>query len=273
MKITYDIERLKSIVDDICELTQVSISIVDTQYNHIYRCEKGDDSYCHRIQETTLGKHKCHHSDGEMLRRCAAEKRSVSHLCHAGVLDTVLPITKMGTVAGFILLGRVRPQRDTQDLPHLLEWTNDPTAIAAHYEKLTCLTQTQLNALIHLLSHNLFENAITIEYSTFVQQAAAYIEEHLTEELTVSHLCKVLHVSKNPLYRGFREQYGCTVNEHITARRIEKAKELLVRSEDSIARVAQATGFCNYAYFSRLFRAHTGLTPRDYRAQVRTKKR
>lgn len=272
MKITYDVERLKSIVDDICELTQVSISIVDTRYNHIYCCEKGDDSYCHLIQSSTVGKHKCHHSDGEMLRRCGAEKQPISHLCHAGVLDTALPIMKQGQIVGYILLGRVRPQEEPQDPAERLDWAADSAAIAARYKKLTCLTQTQLDSLIHLLSHDLFQNAITVEYDTYVQQAAEYIDDHLTEELTVERLCRTLYVSKNALYRGFRELYGCTVNNYVTHRRIEKAKELLICSEDGIAHVAQAVGFYNYTYFSRLFRERTGLSPRDYRSQVRAKK-
>ncbi len=272
MNVSYDIARMKSIVDDICELTQVSISIVDTQFNHIYCCEKGDDSYCHQIQATALGQHKCHHSDGEMLRRCMVEKRPITSVCHAGVLDTVLPIIKEEAVVGFLFLGRVRLQADKQP-PPLLEWTQEPQAVAAQYEKLTCLSQTRLDALIRLLSQSLFANAITVEHGNAVHQATEYIREHLAEELTVERLCAALHVSKNALYRCFRETYGCTVNEYVTARRMELAKELLVHSEDSIVQVAQAAGFYNYTYFSRLFRARTGLAPREYRAQIRPKSR
>ena len=56
-----------------------------------------------------------------------------------------------------------------------------------------------------------------------------------------------------------------TVNEYVTNARINKARELLVSTEEPVYRIAEQTGLDNYTYFCRLFKHHTGLTPSEYR--------
>ena len=115
------------------------------------------------------------------------------------MLDTVVPILKNGFVAGYIMLGRVRLKKDPEEIKELLRWAKDPEEIAKHYENLTYLSQTQLAALIHLISHILFENAVEIDYDEFINYATDYIENNIAQDLSVKNLCKTLHVSKNIL--------------------------------------------------------------------------
>lgn len=267
MKITYNIEWLKKIVEDICEITNISISITDTKYNEIYRCEKGDGSYCRQIQATERGRILCHHSDIEMYKKCAEQKKPVSCICHAGVIDTAVPILKNGIVAGFIMLGRVRSEKSEPCAECLLEYSDDAQKLKKQYKKLTYLSDSQLSSIINLLSHILFENAIEVGYDEFINYATDYIENNLSEDLSVPTLCKAFHISKNSLYKEFNDFYRCTVNQYITTRRIEKAKYLLYNTNQNIALVAQATGFYNYTYFSKLFKKFTGLSPSEYRKQ------
>ena len=270
MTVKYDIERIKCIIDDICSITDMSICINDTKYNEIYSHETQNDTFCHMITKTKVGELKCNHSDRDMLERCTKEKRPVSHVCHAGVLDTVVPILKNGFVAGYIMLGRVRLKKDPEEIKELLRWAKDPEEIAKHYENLTYLSQTQLDALIHLISHILFENAVEIDYDEFINYATDYIENNIAQDLSVKNLCKTLHVSKNILYKKFDDFYGCTVNEYITKRRLQKAERMLRDTKKNIAAISEEVGFCNYTYFSKLFRSYTGLTPSEYRKHAKT---
>jgi len=264
VKITYNIEKLKCVVDNICELTNISISITDTKYNTIYSREMGNDSYCHKIQENEIGRLKCYHSDIDMYKKCAQEKRAISYICHAGIIDTAIPILKDGILAGFIMLGRIR-LKSSIDTNKYLFWSENPDKIAKHYKKLTYLTQTQLEAIINLISHILFENAIEIDYDKFINFATDYIENNLSENLNIEHLCRVFGKSKNAIYENFRKFYNCTVNEYITKRRIETAKSLLVNTKSNIEQVSERVGFYNYTYFSKIFKKHTGFSPRNYR--------
>lgn len=264
LKITYNLEKLKSIVDNICEFTNISISITDTKYNTIYNREMGNDSYCHKVQENEIGRLKCHHSDIDMYKKCAEEKQAVSYICHAGVIDTAIPILKDGILAGFIMLGRIR-LKSSIDTNKYLYWTDNPDKIAKHYKKLTYLTQTQLEAIINLISHILFENAIEIDYDKFINFATDYIENNLSEDLNIERLCRVFEKSKNAVYENFHKFYNCTVNEYITKRRIETAKSLLINTKNNIEQISETVGFYNYTYFSKIFKKYTGVSPRNYR--------
>lgn len=268
MEIKYNSERIRAIIDDICDITNISISVSDTRYNEIYSHETQNATYCHKIQNTKAGAIKCTHSDRAMLERCAREKRPISHVCHAGVLDTVVPILKNGFVAGYIMLGRVRLKKNAAEIADLLRWADDPAQIVGHYEELTYLSESQLDAIIHLISHVLFENAVEFDYDEFINYATDYIENNLASDLSIRSLCSALHVSKNVLYQKFHNAYGCTVNEYITQRRLRRAQKLLTNTNETMAAISESVGFYNYTYFSKLFKAGTGLTPNQYRKQT-----
>ena len=59
----------------------------------------------------------------------------------------------------------------------------------------------------------------------------------------------------------------------IARRRIDAAKALLLQSNLSIAAVAEKVGISDYNYFSRIFRAVTGTTPRNFRKAAVEKRR
>ncbi len=65
--------------------------------------------------------------------------------------------------------------------------------------------------------------------------------------------------------RVFRRAYGVTPLQYVTARRIERAKNLLRDSGQPIASIARTLGFDDVAYFNRLFRRVEGVTPGTYR--------
>lgn len=66
--------------------------------------------------------------------------------------------------------------------------------------------------------------------------------------------------------RCFKEDFGMTPHEHLTEMRIDLAKKTL-RDDAvlSIERIAYLCGYNDSFYFSKVFKKHTGLTPRDYR--------
>ena len=115
------------------------------------------------------------------------------------------------------------------------------------------------------------DGVMEIDYDEFINYATDYIENNIAEDLSVKNLCKTLHVSKNILYKKFEEFYGCTVNEYITKRRLQKAERMLRDTRENIAAISEAVGFYNYTYFSKLFKASTGLTPSEYRKHAMKK--
>ena len=71
----------------------------------------------------------------------------------------------------------------------------------------------------------------------------------------------------NPNYisQYFKNETGMNYSAYLLMLRINKAKNLLMNSDRSVAEVAQMTGFKDYRLFSRTFKQETGLTPSQYR--------
>ena len=266
MNVRYNVEKLKQNIDDICNLVGVSMAILDTKRNFLYVNSAGSDAFCKCIQEKPEGRMLCDCSDRAMIEKCVEKHVPVSHICHAGLRDTVVPIFKNKILCGYIIIGRLRQDNDCKGIYDRLSWLNcNREELDEKYMNMPYMTESKRESLINLISTIVFDKAIEIDYDDFISKATNYIDDNLSSPLSVEELCANLFVSKNFLYKSFHSFYSCTVNEYITSRRIEKAKELLRGTDESVRRISEEVGFNNYTYFSRLFKNATGLSPNKYR--------
>lgn len=190
MNIKYNEEKLKEIVNNISVITGLSLAIADVNFNVFYKPEKSGENYCDLIQNTKQGCEKCRFSDIVLLKRCAEEKKAVSHICHAGLLDTAVPIFKNGMVVGYIIIGRLR----TEETGNMLSRLSDNEK--RKYMKLVFYNQHQLDCVINLFSHIVFENAIEIEYDEFINDVTEYIEGNLSKKISVNDICEKIFFKK-----------------------------------------------------------------------------
>ena len=107
------------------------------------------------------------------------------------------------------------------------------------------------------------------ETEDIAEKTAHYIEEHLSEELSVSSLANMVYVSSDHLTRTFKKKYQCTVSDYILKKRMIMAGELIKTSGMTITMVSDAVGFGNYSYFTEQFKKYYGMTPREYQHQNR----
>lgn len=82
---------------------------------------------------------------------------------------------------------------------------------------------------------------------------------------SITFLANECHVSAGYLSDLLKKETGKTAKDHINDFLIEKAKDLLLGSKDSISGIAYTLGFNYPHYFSRLFKTKTGITPHEYR--------
>ena len=102
-----------------------------------------------------------------------------------------------------------------------------------------------------------------------LQQAISYINEHLTENLSLKDIAKVVGMSPFYFTNLFKQSTGMTAYQYVIYHRIERAKKLLRTQELSIAEVSEQVGFMSQSHFSNVFRKHTNKSPKMYRSDTK----
>ena len=92
-----------------------------------------------------------------------------------------------------------------------------------------------------------------------------YIHTNYANELTLDVLSKFMHLNKDYLSKLFKREVGMTFIAYLNHYRVEQAKLLLRTTDDSLAEIASAVGYSDPAYFSRIFKKITDLSPNQYR--------
>ena len=133
-------------------------------------------------------------------------------------------------------------------------------------------TRAALYQLIGILRSELERPYMTKQQEMVLDTAISYIDEHFSAcSITVAELAKLCGVSESWFRRLFAARYGVAPSRYITNRRIERAKELIASGITTIESAAGLSGFEDPAYFSRIFKAEVGMTPREYRDSMKEK--
>ena len=101
--------------------------------------------------------------------------------------------------------------------------------------------------------------------SQLSMQVANYVQEHLSEVISVDQLSAELFISRSRLTARFKEETGMTLTEFVMKEKIEEAKRLLRLTNKSLGAISDYLGFASQSHFSRVFRKSTACTPGDYR--------
>ena len=125
----------------------------------------------------------------------------------------------------------------------------------------------------HLLRHHCSTKVVTTEVSgglspSKLRQVINYIQGNLERNLSLAQLAQVAHVSSHHFGKLFKQSMGVTPHQYVMKCRIEKAKQLLVNKQITLAEVSLATGFCHQSHFNNAFRRYTTMTPRQYRDRL-----
>jgi len=110
------------------------------------------------------------------------------------------------------------------------------------------------------------------DYPNTVLLAAAiqYMETHLAEHISRDDAAAAASMSPSHFSRLMKERLGRSFTELLTQMRVDKAKDLLRRTDKSIVEICLECGFNDQSYFTKVFQRITGLTPRMYRLRNRS---
>ena len=270
MKLKYDKDQLTSILNDFHNITGLNIMIKDTDYNTIGRNEEKYPEFCNIIQSCKKGKANCICSDRALFKKCSESMKTEIHTCHAGLTDIAVPLIKNETVIAYIILGQIKNNVSFESILNKTEPLDcDKKLLKESYAKLISFNRNKINSIsniaLMLAEHILLNNMLRPVSDTHVQKSIDYINKNITEQISVSNICKEINISKSVLFKSFKERLNATPNQYINQKKIEKAKELIITTDLTVKEVAYYLGFTNVTYFYKLFKKITGDTPFQFK--------
>ena len=92
-----------------------------------------------------------------------------------------------------------------------------------------------------------------------------YMQEHLKEEISLNVLADEFYLSAQYISQLFKNEIGVNFLAYLTNIRMEQAKKLLLSSDDTVAKIAEKSGYADYRVFTKAFKKSEGVTPSQYR--------
>ena len=118
--------------------------------------------------------------------------------------------------------------------------------------------------LLHLLASREERRALNRRGLQTIERGIRYLQFDEEQKLSIDEIAKMCFVTPAYFRRLFREYAGMSPSEYRTHRKIERACELLLRSDLSVAELSDLLGYEDPSYFCRVFKKQVGVPPSEY---------
>ncbi len=263
-------EEILSVLAELYNITGFRISLHAADYSEIAAYPKTKCELCRMVHSLPGEYERCVASDKVACKAALDKKGTHIYKCRYGMTEAISPLYNFGTLTGFLMMGQVydseedRYKRCEELLHHSViseraeaALNNIPTVDAnmiASYVKIMTICAQYLT-----LSH-----AIPSNKPTIAQLAREYISVNYSQKISIKKICAEVGCSKSSLITAFKREVGTTVNAYITEVRLSEALHLLEMGESKIGEIAEACGFSDQSYFSKVFSAKYGVPPSEY---------
>lgn len=274
MKIKADVEKLRELLMIFYDVAKVRIVIFDDDFNKITAYPENSCSFCNIIKQNPLSRKLCKENDRKACAECKESDRLCIYKCHAGLFEAVAPIKMNGITLGYIMLGQVLESGENPDgvLEYASGFVEDTEALKMACGKLHKKSIKQIESLAKLMEISTcyleITKLISIDEENIIFHLSNYINDNLCNDLSVESILEHFKISRSRIYEISHKYFGMSIAKYIRRKRVLIAAEHLARKDAKISEAAAASGFFDYNYFSKVFKAEMGVTPTEYKKTV-----
>lgn len=260
------------ILKDFHKVTGARISLHDLDYNEIASYPENLSDFCCKVQRTPQSRKRCVDADLKAFETVRKTGEAYSYKCHCGLIEIVAPIYNYGILSGYVIMGQItdsKPSSEDNILRKSELLFENQSQLRQAVKNIPVVKQDELDSYVNILQ-------LIAEYMTQTNRMAPkskdlasgirkYISNNFDKKLTVDRMCEIFGCSRTTLMNTFKERYGLTIGEYINSCRLEKAEQMLLKTNESIKNIAVECGFSDQNYFSKVFIRRFACTPTQFR--------
>lgn len=275
MKSSFDTIRLNELLKDFYKITGLRVMVHNDCFEEVLAYPSELPVFCSSLRKDKDADRSCRECDKAACIKVRNQKKPYIYKCHMGLTEAVTPIILGNITVGYIFLGHMFPTENHElGWPTIEEHSNkynvDTELLYRSSKELKYVTNDYINSAANTMktvaAYLSTSNIAMMKRECLNSQVDQYINEHLTEDLTVNTICENLNISRTKLYDISKCNYGMGIAEHIRGLRLDKAKDLLLADPAiPVREVASNVGIDDYNYFTKMFRTNEGVTPTEFR--------
>lgn len=255
-------------------LTGMLIAIFDEKYNLIIQYPEKRSEFCSFMRQNPEFDKKCLHSDSIAFKKCKKSNTLTVYKCHAGLIEATAPIITDGIITGYIMFGQISDTKNKTEFSKIISELCSPYAdsdeIQKYSKSIKYKNEKQIISAAKILeactSYIQLRSMIPPD-SDILKRINEYINDHISEKITIAQLCSHFDISRTSLYDATSRHIHGGIAKYILEKRLETAKKLLTLTDFSIADISDKVGFSDYNYFSKVFKQHYNISPKKYRTK------
>ena len=131
-------------------------------------------------------------------------------------------------------------------------------------------TNEELTDILHIVVDRVAGNISSfrgIPHAAALRKAENFIMENFTRKISLKEIADVAGLSPPYFSTIFKEEMGENLSKYLNRLRVEKASRFLLETDMSLAEIASHCCFEDQSWFSKIFKAYTGISPGKYRNQ------
>ena len=270
---------IDGVLDDFHIISGMDISVLNADFHTVSVKRRHEGSFCSIVHKDKKTLSVCRESDVERLGDVKKNCEAVIYTCPCGVTEAIVPVIREGGIIAYIFCSmgiRAGDEEcaisDTVALSNVL--TEDGVRDAA--ENSRRLTDGEISAyfsMLKIVAEHIARDGTPAESDESIGKLVKYyIKNNLDRKITLSDIAWNLHCSTVTLTEHFKAEFGTTIMEYVTKKRMELAEKLLLTTSEPLREIATMSGFSDVEYFSRTFKRFHGTSPATWRKAQRAQK-
>lgn len=270
---------IDGILGDFHTVSGMDISVLNANF-HTVSVKRREGSFCSFVHKDKKILSVCRASDVERLDEVKKTCEAVVYTCPCGITEAIVPVMREGGVIAYIFCSMgikdgwvERALSDTASLAD--ELSGDELADAANRYRI--LSDEEISAYFALLKivaeHIARDPSPTESDESIGKLVKYYVKNNLDKKITLTDIAWNLHCSTVTLTEHFKAEFGITIMEYVTRKRMELSEKLLLTTDGTLAEVAMLSGFSDVEYFSRTFKKYHGTSPAAWRKNRKSRKK